>query len=241
MDRAARRGTPGKGHGMSDTMTNAELIARQNRVQSPVEKALRRAFSLGQTYWQQADSESYVQNRRSDETHAKFEALVAEMIAEPTHQGAASLSGAQQGEVMEFTTDDDGLNALLRTVSAMTLGHCNHDVGALFSDELEDVLRRLKSQVDAPTQPAPGGEDRMELVAYVPIHPRSGPLWQETFSAAIDPTESRPQSYPTMPLFAAMSPPPTSGTSRPFTPEEHAAWERENGVGTSAKGEGELG
>lgn len=35
--------------------------------------------------------------------------------------------------------------------------------------------------------------------------------------------------------IAAMSPPPTSGTSRPFTPEEHAAWERENGVGEVAK------
>ena len=29
-------------------------------------KALSRAYSLGQTYWQQADSESYAQNRRSE-------------------------------------------------------------------------------------------------------------------------------------------------------------------------------
>ena len=41
-------------------------------------KALRRAYHLGQTYWQQADSESYKQNRRADETQRKFEALASE-------------------------------------------------------------------------------------------------------------------------------------------------------------------
>jgi hypothetical protein len=41
-----------------------------------ITKALRRAFSLGQTYWQQADSDSYtVQNAKSDETRQKFETL----------------------------------------------------------------------------------------------------------------------------------------------------------------------
>ena len=42
-------------------------------------KALRRAYSLGQTYWQQADSDSYAQNRRSYETQRKFDALVDEV------------------------------------------------------------------------------------------------------------------------------------------------------------------
>jgi len=43
-----------------------------------VSKALRRAFQLGQTYWQQADSEYLSQNRRADETYARFVALVDE-------------------------------------------------------------------------------------------------------------------------------------------------------------------
>lgn len=43
-----------------------------------VTKALRRAFNLGQTYWQQADSESYSQNRKSDETRCKFDSLIDE-------------------------------------------------------------------------------------------------------------------------------------------------------------------
>jgi len=44
-------------------------------------KAMSRAFSLGQTYWQQADSESYSQNAKSGETSAKFLALTAETVA----------------------------------------------------------------------------------------------------------------------------------------------------------------
>ncbi|OZI61589.1 hypothetical protein [Bordetella genomosp. 11] len=42
-------------------------------------KAMNRAWHLGQTYWQQADSESYSQNRKSDDTRAKFLALVDEV------------------------------------------------------------------------------------------------------------------------------------------------------------------
>ena len=46
-----------------------------------VTKALLRAYILGQTYWSQADSESYAQNRRADETAATFQALVAETVS----------------------------------------------------------------------------------------------------------------------------------------------------------------
>ena len=41
-----------------------------------VTDALRRAFSLGQTYWQQADSEYYTSHhRKADATRAKFQEL----------------------------------------------------------------------------------------------------------------------------------------------------------------------
>ena len=45
-----------------------------------ITKALRRAFDLGQTYWQQADSDSYKQNAKSDETRQKFETLIVETL-----------------------------------------------------------------------------------------------------------------------------------------------------------------
>ena len=47
---------------------NAEVVSR----------ALRMAWHLGQTYWQQADSEYTSQHRKADETQGKFRALVDE-------------------------------------------------------------------------------------------------------------------------------------------------------------------
>ena len=41
-----------------------------------VEQALKRAYQLGQTYGQQADSDSWTQNKKSDETQVHFNALV---------------------------------------------------------------------------------------------------------------------------------------------------------------------
>lgn len=46
------------------------------------ENALRRAFNLGQTYWQQADSDYTSQHRKSEVTMAKFEELVSCAIAD---------------------------------------------------------------------------------------------------------------------------------------------------------------
>lgn len=60
----------------------AELAAAQKDakqredLQDVVSKALCRAWQLGQDYWAQADSESYSQNKRADETHKKFMTLI---------------------------------------------------------------------------------------------------------------------------------------------------------------------
>ena len=48
-----------------------------------IEQVLRKAYSLGQTYWQQADSVSPKQWKKSDETRATFQALVADTLAAP--------------------------------------------------------------------------------------------------------------------------------------------------------------
>lgn len=57
------------------TNTNAAIA---EDLQDMVSKALRRAWQLGQTYWQQADSEYTSQHRKADETQGKFDALVEE-------------------------------------------------------------------------------------------------------------------------------------------------------------------
>lgn len=49
-------------------------------LQDVVTKAMRKAFQLGQTYWQQADSESYSQNAKSDVTYQDFIALTEATI-----------------------------------------------------------------------------------------------------------------------------------------------------------------
>ena len=41
-------------------------------IEDVVSLALRKAFQQGQTYWQQADSMSYSENKRSDLTYTKF-------------------------------------------------------------------------------------------------------------------------------------------------------------------------
>ncbi len=61
-----------------NTNTNAALA---EDLQDTVSKALRRAWQLGQTYWQQADSEYTSQHRKADETRGKFDALVEETRA----------------------------------------------------------------------------------------------------------------------------------------------------------------
>lgn len=55
-------------------------------------KLMRRAFNLGQTYWQQADSDSYSQNKKSDATLATFNALVEEAC------GALALTASESEE-----------------------------------------------------------------------------------------------------------------------------------------------
>lgn len=48
-------------------------------LQDYVSKAMRKAFQLGQTYWAQADSEYWSQNKKADETMSRFHDLVDEV------------------------------------------------------------------------------------------------------------------------------------------------------------------
>jgi hypothetical protein len=62
---------------MSETQETTEATDAAGAVSN----ALRHAYSLGQTYWQQADSESYSQNKKADETERRFATLVKETRA----------------------------------------------------------------------------------------------------------------------------------------------------------------
>jgi hypothetical protein len=54
---------------------------KMNEASDTLRVVLHRAFSLGQLYWQQSDSEYTSQHRKADETRAKFDALVTETLA----------------------------------------------------------------------------------------------------------------------------------------------------------------
>ena len=73
---------------------HGECAAEINRLELALEGAadiaaiaMRNAWQLGQTYWQQADSDSYKQNAKSGETQNMFLELVDETRAEITGRG----------------------------------------------------------------------------------------------------------------------------------------------------------
>lgn len=53
-----------------------------------VETALKRAYQLGQIYWQQADSEYASQNKKADTTEQNFRSLVIETLASIEQEAA---------------------------------------------------------------------------------------------------------------------------------------------------------
>lgn len=63
-------------------------MSNNEDLQDLVSKAMRRSWQLGQTFWQQADSESRTQWKRADATQAAFETLIEETRA------AIALTGA---------------------------------------------------------------------------------------------------------------------------------------------------
>ena len=56
----------------------AELESRSDDIQDIASKALRKAWQLGQTYWQQMDSEYSSQWKKGEITQAKFMELIDE-------------------------------------------------------------------------------------------------------------------------------------------------------------------
>lgn len=81
---------------------NAALRAALEDKADVASKALHRAWQLGQTYWQQADSEYRNQHRKADETQAKFQTLVdetrAEILSDVTHNASLEGRGAVKPE-----------------------------------------------------------------------------------------------------------------------------------------------
>ena len=98
--------------GMGDPAAQpAPAVVGPDDLQGAISKALRRAWQLGQTYWQQADSEYVSQHKKSAETQRKFEQLVDEsralitspqphQIAEPASQWLSIETAPKDGRTL---------------------------------------------------------------------------------------------------------------------------------------------
>jgi hypothetical protein len=98
------------------TRTEAQQEPGNKDLANAVHKAMRRAFNFGQTYWRQAGSESYSQNKKADETEAKFIGLADEItsavLAAPPQgfkpRELATLNGAKIKGLLDAVTGDLG-------------------------------------------------------------------------------------------------------------------------------------
>lgn len=85
-----------------------------------VSKALRRAWQLGQTYWQQADSEYQSHWKKADATQATFDQLVEDTRAAilTSNSGAQPApSGSEQGK-RKISEEGDGIDWIQRALQA---------------------------------------------------------------------------------------------------------------------------
>lgn len=74
--------------------------------------AIKRAYGLGQLYLQQADSESYRENAKSDKTRATFQELLAQSVA-----NADATIATKDAEIARLR---EALEWLLSTVDRQT-------------------------------------------------------------------------------------------------------------------------
>jgi len=81
-----------------------------------ISKALKTAFELGKTYWMQADSQSFAEQRRSDETLAQFRALEARTLqALQSGEPVASVGSLNEFDAMRLVRDGYALTDPLYT------------------------------------------------------------------------------------------------------------------------------
>ena len=116
-------------------------------------KALRRAWQLGQTYWQQADSESFAQNKKAETTHAAFVALLDDTRA--ALASAAAPAEQPNTAYSELPKGDSAAPQLRAMATNYPAGHLwdKLDAKACIRGALEiEALRASHGQ--APAQPA---------------------------------------------------------------------------------------
>ena len=126
-----------------------------DKTEQTVTDALRRAFSLGQIYWQQADSEYTSQHRKADATRAKFQEL-CERTEDTIDTLRAQLAEAQRdAEVskqinracMELPDDFRIAIELEPNAACVYLLQEGEDIG--FYDSCDGIAHSISAAIDA--------------------------------------------------------------------------------------------
>jgi hypothetical protein len=172
-------------------------------------KALAKVWQLGQTYWQQADSDSYKQQDKSDETRKKYLALVEEtcaLLAHPDHSGNGGEKAQQvAGELYTISNDmryQNNRRAMFEAILAREYGdpvaeifdrqdagfeRCYEALG--IADDRERSWSSLVMAISDALAVTQDGDEREELaleltVAFAPKHEYRDPdTGENCFSA----------------------------------------------------------
>ena len=126
-----------------------------DKTEQTVTDALRRAFSLGQIYWQQADSEYTSQHRKADATRAKFQELcertddtIAALRAQLAEaQRDAEVSKQINRACMELPDDFRIAIELESNSGCVYLLQEDEDIG--FDDPCDGIARSISAAIDA--------------------------------------------------------------------------------------------
>ncbi|OZI57626.1 hypothetical protein [Bordetella genomosp. 4] len=104
------------------------------KLRERLDKAFKRAYLLGQDYWRLADSESWADNRRSNDVQDKFDALRSETV---------SVAGAQ---VSILQDEIDRLRAIIRAIDSLR--------GPFMSDDdVASVWKLVDAALNPPAPP----------------------------------------------------------------------------------------
>lgn len=93
-----------------------------------LEKELNALFGLGQTYWQQADSESYKQNRKSDETLSKAREKISIIFGFVNELQAKLAAMESQKSIATLRVTNKGFSVSLANYVAYALPEGDHVV-----------------------------------------------------------------------------------------------------------------
>ena len=126
-----------------------------DKTEQTVTDALRRAFSLGQIYWQQADSEYTSQHRKADATRAKFQEL-CERTEDTIDNLRAQLAEAQRDAEVSKQINracaelpDDFRIAIELEPNAACVYLLQEDEDIGFDDPCEGIASSISAAIDA--------------------------------------------------------------------------------------------